>query len=390
MSFAYDDENQLTQVWVPNQWFSQFTYDGKMRRRIRQEYTWSGGWVQTNIVYYVYDGNMVIQERDINYLPTVTYTRGQDLSGSLDGAGGIGGLLARTDNDAQQAAFYHADGNGNVTMLINSYQAVVAKYLYDAFGNTLSLSGPIAYANLYRFSSKEAHQNSGLVYYLYRYYDPNLQRWPSRDPIGLRGGKNLYAFCFNSPVNMVDRLGAVATFEYASDGEAYYNGGLFWDTKSDSGFQENTSAAFFQVSAVEQNGSHGICDSGLAPDDGANSFVKATVKNVGDCSAKLYCVCNISWSATTSNTGAHLASGGFVKGTILGKDFYQTLDPSPSVTGAGTWGTHSEGHFAAHAAIKPTVGGTTDLYYGTVSVSAPPDAPGSTIFATMSGSCTCR
>ena len=174
MSFAYDDENQLTAVWVPNQWFSQFTYDGKMRRRIRQEYTWSGGWVQTNSVYYIYDGNVVIQERNSSSQPTVSYTRGSDLSGTLQGAGGIGGLLARTDNVAQQTAFYHADGNGNVTMLVNSYQAAVAKYLYDAFGNTLSLSGPIAYANLYRFSSKETHQNSGLVYYLYRYYDPNL------------------------------------------------------------------------------------------------------------------------------------------------------------------------------------------------------------------------
>jgi RHS repeat-associated protein len=183
MSFAYDDENQLTQVWVPNQWFSQFTYDGKMRRRIRQEYTWSGGWVQTNEVLYIYDGNVVIQERNSSSVPTVSYSRGKDLSGTFQGAGGIGGLLARTDNVAQQTAFYHADGNGNVTMLVNSYQAAVAKYLYDAFGNALSLSGPLAYANLYRFSSKETHQNSGLVYYLYRYYDPNLQRWVNRDPL---------------------------------------------------------------------------------------------------------------------------------------------------------------------------------------------------------------
>jgi hypothetical protein len=74
--FAYDDENQLIQVWVPGQWSSVFTYDGKMRRRIRQEYTWQGSaWVQTNAVYYVYDGNLVIQERDINNLPTTTYTR---------------------------------------------------------------------------------------------------------------------------------------------------------------------------------------------------------------------------------------------------------------------------------------------------------------------------
>jgi RHS repeat-associated protein len=207
MSFAYDDENQLTEVWVPNQWASVFTYDGMMRRRIRQEYAWSGGWVQTNIVYYVYDGNVVIQEQNSNSVPTVTYTRGKDLSGTLQGAGGIGGLLARTDNVAQQTAFYHADGNGNVTMLINSYQAVVAKYLYDAFGNTLSLSGPIAYANLYRFSSKETHQNSGSIYYLYRHYDPHLQRWLNRDPAGEAGGINLYKLLGSNPANSVDPLG---------------------------------------------------------------------------------------------------------------------------------------------------------------------------------------
>jgi RHS repeat-associated protein len=212
-SFAYDDENQLIQVWVPNQWFSQFTYDGKMRRRIRQEFAWqNGGWVQTNEVYYIYDGNLVIQERDVNNLPTTTYTRGKDLSGRLEGAGGTGGLLARTAQsyvDAPSAghSFYHADANGNITMLINSSQAIVAKYLYDAFGNVLSASGLLANANLYRFSSKEAHLNSGLVYYLYRYYDPNLQRWPNRDPIEEVGGINLYEFVRNSPVGLVDHRG---------------------------------------------------------------------------------------------------------------------------------------------------------------------------------------
>jgi RHS repeat-associated protein len=197
--FAYDDENQLIQVWMTNHWLSQFTYDGKMRRRIRQEFTWqSSAWVQTNKVYYVYDGNLVIQERDINNLPTTTYTRGLDLSGNLEGAnlpcqsaataGGIGSLLSMTLNtgpgsSSSNSLFYHCDGNGNVIMLINNYQSIVAKYLYDTFGNMISKSGLLADANLYRFSSKEAHPNSGLVYYLYRYYDPNLQRWPNRDPI---------------------------------------------------------------------------------------------------------------------------------------------------------------------------------------------------------------
>src|SRR5258708_7000362 len=56
-------------------------------------------------------------------------------------------------------------------------------------------------------SSKEFHKNSGLVYYLYRYYDPGLQRWPNRDPIGEEGGWNLYGCVGNSPMNFVDPIG---------------------------------------------------------------------------------------------------------------------------------------------------------------------------------------
>jgi RHS repeat-associated protein len=205
-NFVYDDDNQLVQVSVSNQWLSRFVYDGKMRRRIRTEFTWqSSAWAQTNQVRYVYDGNLVIQERDTNDQVLATYTRGNDLSGSLQGAGGIGGLLARTDTNG--STFYHADGNGNITLLINSNQVIVAKYFYDAFGNVLSKSGLLADANLYRFSSKEAHPNSGMIYYLYRYYDPNLQRWPNRDPLGEKGGINLYEFVGNNPVGNYDFLG---------------------------------------------------------------------------------------------------------------------------------------------------------------------------------------
>ena len=81
------------------------------------------------------------------------------------------------------------------------------KYLYDPYGNTLSQSGPIPDANLYRFSSKEFHANSGLVYYLYRFYEPNLQRWINRDPIGESAFPNLYTFNANAPIDTSDALG---------------------------------------------------------------------------------------------------------------------------------------------------------------------------------------
>ncbi|HYG36840.1 MAG TPA: RHS repeat-associated core domain-containing protein [Clostridia bacterium] len=212
--FEYDDENQLIRVTVTNSWKSEFQYDGKMRRRKRLECTWNGvTWVTNTIVHYVYDGNLVIQERDTNSLPLVTYTRGKDLSGTFEGVGGIGGLLARTDNPSLQAqpavahVYYHADGIGNVTALLNGNQAVVGRYLYDPFGGILNQSGPIAEANLYRFSSKEFHPASGLVYYLYRYYEPNLQRWLNGDPIQERAGCNLYRFNLNSPTMFIDPLG---------------------------------------------------------------------------------------------------------------------------------------------------------------------------------------
>jgi RHS repeat-associated protein len=208
--FDYDDENQLIRIIQPSAWKSEFAYDGRMRRRVRKEFTWaSGAWQKTNETRYIYDGNLVIQERDTNNAPLVTYTRGRDLSGTLQGAGGIGGLLAFSQQSTatSQPYFYHCEGNGNITCLINSNQLVVARYTYDPYGNTLSLSGPLATANLYRFSGKEHHANSGLLSYGYRYHDPSLQRWLNRDPAAETGGLNLYAFAANGPVNGVDTDG---------------------------------------------------------------------------------------------------------------------------------------------------------------------------------------
>jgi RHS repeat-associated protein len=187
-----------------------------MRRRIRKDYIWANGitnWIQTAEVHYIYDGNLVIQERDANNLPTVSYTRGTDLSGSFQGAGGLGGLLARSQFQATAPqlvsphAYYHCDGNGNITALINSLQLLVAKYEYDPYGNITSLSGPLADANVYRFSSKEFDKHFGLIYYLYRFYDPYLQRWLNRDPVEEFGGINLYGFVANNPINDFDPWG---------------------------------------------------------------------------------------------------------------------------------------------------------------------------------------
>jgi RHS repeat-associated protein len=207
-SFRYDAENQLTNITVAGAWKSDFVFDGFGRRRIAREYTWLpgiGDWQLTNEVRYVYDGMLAVQERDTNNAVLVTYTRGLDLGGGLQRAGGIGGLLARTDTNG--SAFYHGDGAGNITALTDSDQYLVARYLYDASGRLIGKWGPMVDANRYRFSSKEVHPNSGLYYYGFRFYEPNLQRWLNQDPIGIRGGLNLYRFVHNSPINAVDLFG---------------------------------------------------------------------------------------------------------------------------------------------------------------------------------------
>jgi len=117
---------------------------------------------------------------------TNTYVWGLDLSGSLQGAGGIGGLITATF-DSSNTVFYVHDANGNVTELLDDSGATVAEYVYDPFGATVSMTGTMATQNVYRFSSKCFDEETGLYYYGYRYYSPTTGRWPSRDPIGERG-----------------------------------------------------------------------------------------------------------------------------------------------------------------------------------------------------------
>ncbi len=86
---------------------------------------------------------LVIQEeRDSNNTPQVTYTRASTFPGSIHGAGGIGGLLARTDGSG--SAFYHADGAGNITALIDENENIAARYEYDPFGNLINSGALLA------------------------------------------------------------------------------------------------------------------------------------------------------------------------------------------------------------------------------------------------------
>jgi RHS repeat-associated protein len=107
-----------------------------------------------------------------------------------------------------------------VTALVNLQGTLLAQYTYDPYGNVTSMNGPLASVNKYRFSSKEAHDNSGLYYYGFRFYSPSLQRWVNLDPIDELGGYNLFTFVSNMAINALDAFG---NFALNTDGTCFTN-----------------------------------------------------------------------------------------------------------------------------------------------------------------------
>ena len=68
------------------------------------------------------------------------------------------------------------------------------------------------------YTGHHEHAKSGLVLTWHRAYDPETGRWLSRDPIGEKGGINLYGYVGNGPVTDWDPLGLLvsAVFDRAS------------------------------------------------------------------------------------------------------------------------------------------------------------------------------
>jgi RHS repeat-associated protein len=70
-------------------------------------------------------------------------------------------------------------------------------------------TGPAANANPFRFSTKLQDDESDLLYYGFRYYNPSAGRWENRDPLQENGGVALYCLVVNNPIANYDYLGLV-------------------------------------------------------------------------------------------------------------------------------------------------------------------------------------
>ncbi len=215
--FTWDAENRLTKIEsrasapTASKRRLEFTYDAEWRRIQKIVYTNNGsGYVAQYTNRFVYDGWKLLAVLDGGNNLLQSFVWGTDLSGSLHGVGGVGGLLAVTDYRSGTAGTYFAayDGNGNVVALVRAADgSAAARYEYGPFGEFLRATGPMAKANPLRWSTKYQDDETGLVYYGWRYYSPSLGRWISRDPLGEAGGLNLYAAMRNDPADVIDSDG---------------------------------------------------------------------------------------------------------------------------------------------------------------------------------------
>lgn len=109
------------------------------------------------------------------------------------------------------------DINENVVALVDhlsgnivesyAYSAFGQETIFDAQGNQLQES---SVHNPWRYAEKRIDKETGLLFFGARYYDPQIGRWISPDPLGTLDGPNPYAYLHNNPLNYVDRFGLLS------------------------------------------------------------------------------------------------------------------------------------------------------------------------------------
>ena len=140
-------------------------------------------WQVTEDLKFISDpmlfGRHVVELRATDNALVRSYSWGLDLSGTMDGAGGVGGLLWVTHHNGPTTGTHFAayDGNGNIVALsAASDGSETARYEYGPFGEPIRVTGPAAPLTPFRFSTKRTDNTTDLVLYEYRAYSPCLGR----------------------------------------------------------------------------------------------------------------------------------------------------------------------------------------------------------------------
>jgi len=195
--------NQLIQVKDPDQTVITFTYDPSGRRLTKKIESKAK---KVKIYRYFYLGQTEI--------------------GCLDEKGSIVELKVPGNPNQPESVLAVAfeikkeiyvpiyDMQGNVTCLVDGERRnIVESYHYSAFGEEeiINERGRVVsesvIGNCWRYKGKRTDNEIGLVYFGKRYYDPEIGRWTSPDPLGEIDGPNLYAYVKNNPIAYVDYFG---------------------------------------------------------------------------------------------------------------------------------------------------------------------------------------
>src|ERR1700738_971338 len=184
--YSWDFENRLKQVTLPNGDIVSYKYDALGRRVRRSPNTG----VSTN---FIYDGQDVIKDLNSDG-STVDYLNGPGIDNKL--------RFADSRLAALGPLYFSQDHLGSTTRLVNSLGVVVEENSYDSFGKSVG-----SLLTRYSYTGRERDPDTGLMFSRARWYDPQVGRFISEDPIGLAGGINQFAYVSNNPQNGTDPSG---------------------------------------------------------------------------------------------------------------------------------------------------------------------------------------
>jgi RHS repeat-associated protein len=188
-TYTWDVSNRLKKAMSGASTLFQATYDYRTRRMTTTE-----GAMTT---YFVYDGGLCIQERPSGgSSPSVEFVNGGGLGG------GIGGLLYEIRGGARSHFVYNHVGHNVIQT--DSNATVTGWNRYEAFGNRFASQST---SNKRLANTRELDSSTGLYSHGFRYYDPIIGRYISRDPLGVADGPNTYSYVHNNPVTGFDKVG---------------------------------------------------------------------------------------------------------------------------------------------------------------------------------------
>jgi len=193
-TLAIDPENRMTS-------YSTAQTDGYSGDDLR---AWKQTGAGTTRTYLLYDGSQPVGEYGSTGTLTATNVFGAD------------GLISRRTGGS--SVFYAFDDRGNAIQSLNASGSSYYVFQYDVWGNRTApvntTPGPWDMGAQWGYYTDT---ETGLSLLTHRFYDPVVGRFLTRDPIGYRGGVNLYGYTKNNPVNKTDDRGLTSN-EPCSEG----------------------------------------------------------------------------------------------------------------------------------------------------------------------------